>query len=221
MINSDDDMITNVIDPLILEIYLYKNNYKDRILISELRESAQVVKLPYLENNSFFVRVEDVNSVLQTSFKKDIMGFETISEKSLSNNVTSIYFIDNMIKNFKSLKYFKINVSNSENYTRLEKNNIVFDYKVIHSRINFPSFCAPEFLEKCKQIFKLIGLYKRDVFDRSPYFETTANDLIDKLIRHMETLTDEEEMIYVESILSVLGSKIEKDDPLLLVIVEN
>jgi hypothetical protein len=119
MINPDEDMIANVVDPLILEIYLYKNNYKDRILISELKEKAHTVRIPEMEGTCFFVRVEDVISILNTSFKKDIKNFGSISEKSLSNNVTSIYFIDNMIKSFESIKYFKVNVSNSEVYTKL------------------------------------------------------------------------------------------------------
>jgi hypothetical protein len=221
MINPDEDMIANVVDPLILEIYLYKNNYKDRILISELKEKAHTVRIPEMEGTCFFVRVEDVISILNTSFKKDIKNFGSISEKSLSNNVTSIYFIDNMIKSFESIKYFKVNVSNSEVYTRLNKDTITFDYKIIHSRINFPSFCTPEFLEKCKEIFQKIGVYKRDIFDKAPYFEIMSNDLIDKLVIYSQGLTDGEEMIYVENILMLLGSKVEKDNPILLVIVEN
>lgn len=217
----NDDMITNVIDPLILEIYLYKNNYKDRILISELKEKAHLVKLDSDISNSFFVRVEDVISVLNTTFRKDIRGFESLTGKSLSDNVTSIYFIDNMIKEFGTLKYFKINVSNSEVYTRINKDSIYFDFRIVHSRINFPSFCTPEFLQKCQEIFQKIGVWKRDIFDKSPYFEISSQDLIDRLVKYIHTLEDEEEVAYVDNILLALGSKIEKDNPILLVIIEN
>jgi|NOAtaT_7_FD_contig_31_1443303_length_2364_multi_4_in_0_out_0_3 hypothetical protein len=218
---EDDDMITNAIDPLILEIYLYKNNYKDRILISELKEKAQVVRIPNQETSSFFVRVEDVVDVLHDSFGKDLKEFEGTSQKALVQNVTSVYFIDNMIKSFEHLKYFKVNVSDSQVYSRLQKDTITFDYKVIHSRINFPSFCTEEFLQKCKEIFSKIGLYKTGVFERSPYFETTAIDLIDRLVRYSQEITDGEEMVYVDNILMLLGTKIEKDNPIVLVIVES
>jgi hypothetical protein len=219
MIDDDEDMLTNVVDPLILEIYLFKNNYKDRLLISALKEKAYTVKSPDPEDGSFFVRVEDVNSILNENFKKDIKQFESTPEKSLSNTVTSIYFIDSMIKTFSLLKYFKINVSDSEVYTRKSKDIITFDYRVIHSRIHLPSFCTPEFLQTCKSIFRKIGLYGSSNFDKTPYFETTAIEFVDKLIQYTHTIT-EEEAIYVDNILSILGSKIEKDNPVLLIIVE-
>jgi hypothetical protein len=221
MINPEDDMITNVVDPLILEIYLYKNNYKDRILISELKEKAHMVRIPDQEKSSFFVRVEDVVDVLYSSFRKDLQEFENTSEKALVKNVTSVYFLDNMIKSFEHLKYFKVNVSDSQVYSRLQKDTITFDYRVIHSRINFPSFCTEEFLEKCKNIFESIGLYDRGPFEKKPYFETTASDLIARLIRYSQNLESDEEAFEIDNILMILGSKIEKDNPIVLVIVEN
>jgi hypothetical protein len=222
MIDDEEDMIANVVDPLILEIYLYKNNYKDRLLISALKEKAYMVRMSDVvdDDDSFFVRVEDVDYILRENFIKDIKQFESTPEKSLSNLVTSIYFIDSMIKSFGMLKYFKVNVSKSEVYTRKSKDIISFDFKVIHSRLYLPGFCTKEFLEKCQTIFKKIGFYKKDIFDKCPYFETTAVEFIDKLIQYTHDV-DEEESLYVDNILSILGSKIEKDNPVLLIIVED
>lgn len=222
MINNDEDEITNGVDPLILEIYLYKNNYKDRLLISALKEKAYVVRMSETieEDDSFFVRVEDVHYILRENFKKDIKQFDSTPEKSLSNLVTSIYFIDSMIKSFGMLKYFKVNISKSEFYTRKSKDVISFDFRVIHSRLHMPSFCTDEFLEKCQDIFRKIGFYKKDRFDKTPYFEITAVEFINKLIQYTHTVA-EEEAIYVDNILSILGSKIEKDNPVLLIIVED
>lgn len=221
MIDDEEDMITNVVDPLILEIYLYKSNYKDRLLISALKEKAYMVRMSELmDDDSFFVRVEDVHYILRENFKKDIKQFESTPEKSLCNLVTSIYFIDSMIKSFGMLKYFKVNVSKSEVYTRKSKDIITFEFKVIHSRLHLPSFCSEEFLEKCQYIFRKIGFYKNDRFDKTPYFETTATEFIDKLIQYTHNI-DEEEAVYVDNILSILGSKIEKDNPVLLIIVED
>jgi len=222
MINNEEDEITNVVDPLILEIYLYKSNYKDRLLISALKEKAYMIRMSEMieEDDSFFVRVDDVNYILRENFKKDIKQFDSTPEKSLSNLVTSIYFIDSMIKSFSMLKYFKVNVSKSEVYTRKSKDMIAFEFKVIHSRLHMPSFCTDEFLEKCQDIFRKIGFYKKDRFDKTPYFETTAVEFIDKLIQYTHNI-DEEEAVYVDNILSILGSKIEKDNPVLLIIVED
>ena len=73
-----NDFASGLIDPLILEIYLNNNNYKDRILISDLKKRAHLVKLPNLDENSFFVKAEEMESILLTKFYTDIKEFNTI-----------------------------------------------------------------------------------------------------------------------------------------------
>lgn len=218
---ENEDAISNVMDPLVLEIFLFKNNYKDRLLISALKEKAHVVKLENLDENSFFVRVEDVNLILHDNFKKDIQDFVSTPAQSLSTSVTSIYFIDLMIQSFSKLKYFKVNVSNSEVYTRKSNNIIQFDYRVIHSKLDLTAFCTEEFLNICKEIFHAIGVYKQTPFEKAPYFEIQAQELVDKLADFAADYEeDSEEASYVSNLLSIIGPKIEKDNPLILVVVE-
>jgi len=217
----EEDTLNSVVDPLVLEIFLFKNNYKDRLLISALKEQAHVVAIDGDNEGSFFVKVEDVDDILHNNFSKDLKEFASTPEHSLSTSVTSIYFIVSMLQNFSKLKYFKISISNSEIYTRKSTTGISFDYKVIHSKIDFPSFCTPEFLEICRQLFGAIGVYKKTPFDKEPYFEIYANELIQKLVDHTDDLEeDSEELNYVSNIISILGTKLEKDNPLLLIVVE-
>lgn len=222
MTNSESFM-TSAIDPLILEIYLYKNNYKDRILISELKKRAQVVKIPGHEGNSFFVNVDDMQEVLYNKFLKDLNNFDSTPENSLNISVTSIFFIDSMIKGFSALKYFKINVSDSEVYTRKSKDMITFDYRVIHSRVNLPKICTPEFLDVCKRILIYTGIYKPTIFDKKPYIETSAKNLM-FAIREYEAQIDSEENIEelnnIINFKSIFGTKLENDDSLILLVVE-
>ena len=218
---NNDDSIANVMDPLVLEIFLFKNNYKDRLLISALKEKAHVVKIDNLDDNSFFVRVEDVNLILHDNFKKDIRDFDSTPAQSLSSSVTSIYFIDMMIQSFSKLKYFKVNVSNSEVYTRKSNNIIQFDYRVIHSKLDLTAFCTEEFLNVCKEIFTAIGVYKKTPFDNAPYFEIQAQELIDRLSDFAADYEeDSEEAGYITNLFSILGPKIEKDNPLILIVIE-
>ena len=159
-------------------------DYKDRLLISELKEKTQTVKIPGHENNSFFVRTDDMIDVLHGKFEKDIIEFNSTSSESLSINVTSIYFIDSMINSFNQIKYFKVNVSDSQIYTRQSNNTINFDYRVIHSKVDFTEFCEEEALEIFRNIFIKVGLFKIDKSDKCPYFETVYSDIVDKLVKY-------------------------------------
>lgn len=220
---NEDGILSGAIDPIILEIFLFKSNYKDRILISELKKRAQVVKVPGHETNSFFVNIEDMQDILYNRFMKDIQDFDSTPNRSLNKSVTSIFFIDSIMRGFSSLKYFKINVSDSPVYTRLSNDKIVFDYKVIHSKINLPQICSPEFLSDCKRILTYTGLYKSSIFDNKPYIEINARTLMSELRRYESEVDPEEdpdEIVKIKNFQMIFGNRVENDDSLLLIVIE-
>ena len=221
MTDGNGDMITNAVDPLVLEIFLYKNNYKDRLLISELKEKAQTIKIPGLENGSFFVKTGDIIDILNTKFKKDLDNFESTPSENLNQSVTSIYFIDSIIKAFELVKYFRINVSESEIYSRKAKDSISFEFRILHSKIDLTSICAPDFLIEARRILKKLGFISSEAFAKQPYFEASARDLVNKLRSYYQMVDPEgEEAEYVSSLLIIFGNKLEKDNSIVLVITE-
>lgn len=224
MIDSTDNSLTSAVDPLILEIYLYNNNYKDRLLITELMEKAQTVKIPGLDDTSFFVKTDDMWEILNTKFRKDIRDFDSTPYDTLNASITSIYFVYSMIQSFSKLKYFRINVSDSQIYTRKVNDSIQFGYRIVHSKIDLPSVCTPEFLFECKRIFKKLGFYTPDPFDRSPYFEVSIRDLFGKIREYMQQIEEidpeGEELNILLNIQMLFGTKLEKDNSVVLVIVE-
>lgn len=218
---DNDNMLSNLVDPLILEIYLYKNNYKDRLLISELKEKARTVKVPGMETNSFFVNVEDMVDILHGKFEKDIIELNSTSSESLANNVTSIYFIESMLNAFDKIRYFKICVSDAQNFSRKVNDTINFDFKVIHAKIDFTTFCTDESLEIFTSLFKKVGLYKTEKYEKCPYFEAEFSDIVTLMINYQNGLAEEDpDILYVEDLFTIFGSKVEKDNPVVLVVVE-
>jgi hypothetical protein len=216
-----NDYVSGLIDPLILEIYLNNNNYKDRLLISDLKKRAHLVKLKDLDENSFFVKAEELESILLTKFSDDINEFDRLPNSSLPSNVTSIYFLNSMLREFRRVKYFRIYVSNSMNYTRKVEDKIVFDYKIMHSRIDLANRSTPEFLQKCADIFSEIGVYREEIFFEKPYFEIYAKDLFNKLNYYRATIDPEsEEYFDIQDILLIFGSKLEKDNSTMLIIMK-
>lgn len=222
MINPEEsDMITNAVDPLILEIYLYTNNYKDRLLISELKSKAQTIKIPGLDEASFFVKADDMYDILHDKFRKDLRDFDSTPYDTLNGSVTSIYFIESIMRSFQKMKYFRINVSDSQIYTRKVNDKISFDYRVIHSRVDLPVICTSEYLAECKRIFKNIGVYGMDPFDKTPYFEISVTDLFNKLREYSMNFTEEDdELSYILNLQAMFGAKLERDNCTALIVVE-
>ena len=214
------DYVSPLVQPLILEIFLYQNNYKDRLLVSELRKRINIIQTEE-DDNSFFVKADDVFYVISSKFAKDLDIFRNSPDKTLFKNATSIYFIDSILSRFQSIKYFKVNVSQSNNFSREKENTISFDYRIAHSRLDLTAEFdgADLFLVDC--ILKDIGVFVYDILNPKAYTEIQTHELIDKLSVYSSTLDDEsEELEIIHRILMIIGPKLEKDNSILLLIVK-
>jgi len=216
-----NDSISSLIEPLILEIYLNNNNYKDRILINDLKKRAHIVKLHDIDESSFFVRAEEVNDIINTKFHNDLLEFDSTPITSLAPKVTSIYFIDSMIRSFRNLRYFRIHVSNSINPSRRIEDKIVFDYRIMHTKLDLANNCTPELFKDFQELFSNIGVYREELFHDKPFFEISAKELFYKILNYQSKFAqDDDEYLMVLDILSILGSKIEKDNSTMLIVMK-
>ena len=216
-----NDNMSFVADPLIIEIFLYRNNYKDRILIAEMKERAQIISMPNLSENSFFIQVDEVDEILHTKFRKDISDFAATSQSEVSPSVTSIYFIDSIIQTFRNLKYIKVNISDSQVYSRKVDNKVNFAYRIVHSRVDLPAVLTDRDFSDIRQLLIDARVYKPEIFNKKPYIEIYAKDLMQVLDAYSLNFSKEsEETQLIAGLYAILGQKIEIDNPILLIIVE-
>ena len=219
---NEEEQMAFISDPLIVEIFLYSNNYKDRLLIGELKERANLVKIGDVSENAFFVQTLELEHILHTTFRKDISNFASTSSNEINSSVTSVYFIDNILRTFPNLKYIKVNISDSQIYSRKVEDKIIFDYKIIHSKIDLANILTDADLFATKELLKDIGIYKVEPFERKPYFEIYARDLTFMLNNYANSFEDEnaEEVMLVDGLVSLIGPKLENDNPILLIVIE-
>jgi hypothetical protein len=216
-----DDQMNFVTDPLILEIFLYKSNYKDRLLIAEMREHAHIVSHPMINENSFFIQAKELTDILLDKFHKDISNFASTSQNEIGPSVTSIYFLYNILAMYQNIKYLKINVSDSEIYSRKIENRVNFDYRIIHSKLDLPSILMEEDLDEVKQLFISAGILKREPFVEKPYFDIFARDLLTILASYGSKFPEGDDVnLLINGIKALIGPKIEADNPNLLIIVD-
>lgn len=216
--NDGNDSISFMIEPLILEIYLNKENYKDRLLINDIKKNAQIIKLAEHGPSSFFVRASEIEGILHTIYYDDIANFESTSQNDFEKAANSVYFLEAALREFPKLRYFRVKVSSNE---KSAKKDSKFDYKIMHSRVDLANSVNPEFLQNCKRIFTEIGLYKPSKFEPKPYFETQTKEILILLQNHMMNMDPtEENHILISDIMSIFGHRLEKDNSTVLVIIE-
>jgi hypothetical protein len=221
MINEDDPELGEyffMIEPLILEIYLNKQNYKDRLLINDLRKRARTIKLDSDSSSSFFVNAEEVQDILNDRWKKEIDKLDSTPRSALLNTTNSIFFIESVLRGFKRLRYFRIHISDDE---ELAKTKTAIDYKIMHSRVDFANSLLPEYYEKFKYVFKEIGIYNPDHINLKPYLEISVRELFSKLQNYSANFEeDDEEYQIILDIMDVFGPKLEQDNSTILIIMQ-
>ena len=210
--------IDEMIEPLILEIYLNSNNYKDRLLITDLRKKAQIVKMPMIDDSAFYVKADEVSDILYEKYKKDIKNFQSTPVSTFAESANSVFYIEAILREFDSLKYFKVNVSD-KSISRDTSN--LFEYKVIHSKMDLANSVDEDFLEMCVSVFKNIGIYQTSTFYPQPYLEISIRDLFYKLIDYRNDFEPEDdEYLDVMDIMMMFGNKLERDNATCLLILQ-
>jgi hypothetical protein len=216
-----DDEMNFVTDPLILEVFLYKNNYKDRLLIAEVKEHAYIICPPGSSENSFYIQAKELFDILHEKFRKDINDFDSTPQLELGPSVTSIYFLNNILKTYRKVKYLKINISESLVYSRKIENRVNFDYRIIHSKIDFPSILTIEDLILVRKLFVDSGVIKEEPFFNKPYIDIFARDLLTILSTYGSNFSEGDEVNQlISGIKALIGPKIESDNPTLLIIID-
>ena len=224
--------------PYAISITLYKHNYYDRLIVSHLKRNYKIIEVANSDDN-FIVECDDMFKLLYSEFRNEINRIETLSEIEVGKNANCIYFINKLLKSFVNLKYIKVILSDTENYTRMvetehQKYVINFEYKILTCIIDFGDYLInKEEFQAINMILKSTGLIIEDVFSPGKsYINTTSQDLISMLNLYEQINFDEtglpkgelqnpENIDMVLNVLySLINNKIQADNSRLILITD-
>jgi len=219
MIYNELADVNFMIEPLILEVYLNKQDYKDRLLLTDLKKKAQIVKIADVDDTSFYVKTEEVEDILYTKYKKEILNFDSSTPSNIPSIANSIFFLESAMRQFSELRYFRVHVSNTEPIKSDAPK--VFHYKIMHTKIDLVNKLTGEFHSECLRVFKAIGVYNPTFYNQCPYFECDIRSLFNKLNEYaIKFPSDSEERFLIKEIISIFGAKLEKDNSTALIIMQ-
>jgi hypothetical protein len=223
--------------PVLLSITLFKNNYYDQKIISLIKQKALYYRQEV--ENKFTVSTYDLKIIIHEDLK-DILDI-TISSTPIEfpKNINSIYFINELLERFSNLRYFIVNVSDSENTSRImkikketndeidgEKDVINFDFKIIHSVLNLPNYIKPKQLILLNNFFKQIGIMQLDLFRKGPpYIHIKILDFLDKIDDFYDLVGENSpEILQYKFILDLISNlinpKLRVDNPTCILITD-
>ena len=88
--------------PLVIDMTLYKHNYYDNIIISQLMKNSRFIKFP--GNSAFVVSAIEFRDILNTRFPEQLNNLtQNPTSYELKKGATSIFFINELLTNLKNL----------------------------------------------------------------------------------------------------------------------
>jgi hypothetical protein len=215
----------NYITPIVIEITLFQNNLRDNQLISALKHSTDLFTLP--GDSSLFVSRQDMIKVLDGRFGEDI-GIVLASQnehKHLMAN--SPYFINKLVNYFNGLQYFKVVISKKQNFTRLKavEDSHVIDlaYKTTYAKLDLTRILNTENLSSVKHLFEEAGILSKSKINKSPYIQISISDMFaifgdkESEQQYFSEYFDDA----INTVLEIIGPKLEEDNTNMLLIIEH
>ena len=215
----------NYITPIVIEITLFQNNLRDNQLISALKHSTDLFTLP--GDSSLFVSKQDMINVLDDRFNADIemVLSSQIEHKHLTAN--SPYFINKLVKYFDGLQYFKVVISKQQNFTRLkaidDSHVIDLAYKTTYAKLDLTKILNEETLRNVKHLFEEAGILSKSKINKSPYIQINISDMFsifgdkESEQQYFSEYFDDA----INTVLEIIGPKLEQDNTNMLLIIEN
>lgn len=209
--------------PLNVDIILYKNNYIDNLIISEIKKNVQLTQVSS-DRDILIVQVKHLKRTLSTKFKKYIDKVNSSTSDDISTTVNSAFFLNNIIENFVNLKTIKIQISSKRNFTRIvetEDSRIIgFQYKITNGLVDYPKYMSRDQILRFNKILKFLKINQPSKYiSNDSYFKMSAREFI-KQITSLETIDSdmfEENIDIFDVVYDMIESKVEEDDSILII----
>lgn len=204
----------------IIDVMLFKYNYYDFKIWTGSKN-----KLNYVEVNdqSILVAPKDLKKYIESTYPNELNKFKSIGSEFLHKDANSIYFFNTMLKEMSRLKWIKLTLDKSKNYSRMIDDKvsgprITFSFKVLH--VTYKLF--EMFDEEELKVFNNILIDLNILQPNKPYQRHRLKYIVTKLDRFVEKQALNH-IVEVEPVLIFLDSieeKLEGDNPEVLLVTD-
>ena len=210
---------TNTID--VIDIILYKYNYYDNKIWTGVKNKMDFM---VVNEQSVLVSPKALGEYVAEAYPNELNKFKSIGSEFLHKDANSIYFINLMLSEMKHLKWVKLTLDKSKNYSRLvsdqmDEKRISFSYKILHATFRLYDIFKDADFEAINEILYSIELLSKG----KPYKRHKLVEIIEKLEMWMEKNAFDQSNEAVEllgMLLDMIEPKMEGDNPEVLLVTD-
>ena len=204
--------------PTAIDVTLYKYNYIDNKLWAQIQNDTDFIELG---NDSIMVSSSQLKFILDTYYQNSINKIKSIGSDFMHKEINTVFFLFQILIEMENLQYIKLTLNKDKKYSRIIEVDgvkmIQFSFKLLTATLRLYDLYEDDELPFVNQILEELEILEPGV----PYTRLNAKELYNSILVYLEEKDpDDIEAGIVTDILDILESKIEKEDPLLLLITD-
>lgn len=204
--------------PTAIDVTLYKYNYIDNKLWAQIQNDIDFIELG---NDSIMVSSSQLKFILDTYYQNSINKIKSVGSDFMHKEINTVFFLFQILIEMENLQYIKLTLNKDKKYTRIIENDgikmIQFSFKLLTATLRLYDLYEDDELPLVNQILEELEILEPG----TPYTRLNAKELYNLILVYLEEKDpDDIEAGIVTDILDILESKIEKEDPLLLLITD-
>lgn len=204
--------------PTAIDVTLYKYNYIDNKLWAQIQNDLDFIELG---NDSIMVSSPQLKVILDRYYQNSINKIKSIGSDFLHKEINTVFFLFQILLEMENLQYIKLTLNKDKKYSRIIENNgvkmIQFSFKLLTATFRLFDLYDEFELPLVNTILEELDILEPGV----PYTRLNAKELYNSILLYLEEKDPEDvEAGIVTDILDILEAKIEKEDPLILLITD-
>lgn len=204
--------------PTAIDVTLYKYNYIDNKLWAQIQNDIDFIELG---NDSIMVSSSQLKFILDTYYQSSINKIKSVGSDFMHKEINTVFFLFQILIEMENLQYIKLTLNKDKKYSRIIENDgikmIQFSFKLLTATLRLYDLYEDDELPLVNTILEELEILEPG----TPYTRLNAKELYNSILVYLEEKDpDDIEAGIVTDILDILESKIEKEDPLLLLITD-
>jgi hypothetical protein len=211
--------------PTVVDVTLYRYNHLDNRLWVKIKNDLDYIEV---DKDSVIVDIDQLKKLIEANYSSMINRVKSVGSDFLHKKVNSPYFIYMMLDDLTNLKYLKITKSYDKEFTRLLEIDgdklLKFDFKILSMTIRLHDWFYTKELKVLNPILEELKILE----DGVPYNRIKLIDLLDILDiwvnKEIDKDIDEDieidPMPLVTELMDLIDPKIERDNPLVLLVTD-
>ena len=211
--------------PTVVDVTLYRYNHLDNRLWVQIKNDLDYIEV---DEDSVIVDIDQLKKLIEVNYSPMINRVKSVGADFLHKKVNSTYFIYRMLDDLTNLKYLKITKSYDKKFTRLLEIDgdkmLKFDFKVLSMTIRLHDWFYTKELKVLNPILEELKILE----DSVPYKRIKLIDLLDildiwvnkEIDQDIDEDTEIDPMPLVTELMDLIDPKIERDNPLVLLVTD-